>query len=73
MANARVLKYARHEQNHTIKNRVLAITPALSNSLYWISLVVVVSSIFGVLKSGFRQFDLFGVIIIKPRWRIAQR
>jgi len=33
--------------------------------LYWISLVaVVVSSASGVLKSGFRQFDLFGVIII---------
>jgi uncharacterized membrane protein YeiH len=43
----------------------LDITTELSNSLYWISLVaVVVSSASGVLKSGFRQFDLFGVIII---------
>jgi len=43
----------------------LEITQELSNSLYWISLVaVVVSSASGVLKSGFRQFDLFGVIII---------
>lgn len=43
----------------------LEITQELSSSLYWISLVaVVVSSASGVLKSGFRQFDLFGVIII---------
>lgn len=43
----------------------LEITQEFSNSLYWISLVaVVVSSASGVLKSGFRQFDLFGVIII---------
>jgi uncharacterized membrane protein YeiH len=39
--------------------------PALLNSLYWITLVaVVVSSASGVLKAGFKQFDLFGVIII---------
>ncbi len=43
----------------------LEVTQELSTSLYWISLIaVVVSSASGVLKSGFRQFDLFGVIII---------
>ncbi len=43
----------------------LEITQELSSSLYWVSLVaVVVSSASGVLKSGFRQFDLFGVVII---------
>ncbi|MEN8166745.1 MAG: trimeric intracellular cation channel family protein [Pseudomonadota bacterium] len=40
-------------------------TPALLDSLYWITLLaVVVSSASGVLKAGFKQFDLFGVIII---------
>ncbi len=40
-------------------------TPTLLDSLYWITLVaVVVSSASGVLKAGFKQFDLFGVIII---------
>jgi len=40
-------------------------TPALINSLYWITLVaVVVSSASGVLKAGFKKYDLFGVIII---------
>lgn len=40
-------------------------TPALLDSLYWITLVaVIVSSTSGVLKAGFKQFDLFGVIII---------
>lgn len=40
-------------------------TPALLDSLYWITLVaVLVSSASGVLKAGFKQFDLFGVIII---------
>lgn len=39
--------------------------PALLDSLYWITVVaVVVSSASGVLKAGFRQFDLFGVVII---------
>ena len=39
--------------------------PSLLDSLYWITLVaVIVSSASGVLKAGFRQFDLFGVIII---------
>jgi len=39
--------------------------PTLLESLYWITLVaVVVSSASGVLKAGFLQFDLFGVIII---------
>lgn len=40
-------------------------TPLLVENLYWITLVaVVVSSISGTLKAGFKQFDLFGVIII---------
>ena len=40
-------------------------TPALLDSLYWITLfAVVVSSASGVLKAGFKKFDLFGVIII---------
>jgi len=40
-------------------------TPALLDSLYWITIVaVIVSSASGVLKAGFKQFDLFGVIII---------
>jgi uncharacterized membrane protein YeiH len=40
-------------------------TPALMESLYWITLfAVIVSSASGVLKAGFKQFDLFGVIII---------
>ncbi len=40
-------------------------TPALLESLYWITLIaVIVSSTSGVLKAGFKKFDLFGVIII---------
>ena len=40
-------------------------TPELLNNLYWITLfAVIVSSASGVLKAGFKQFDLFGVIII---------
>jgi uncharacterized membrane protein YeiH len=40
-------------------------TQNLLQSLYWITLVaVIVSSTSGVLKAGFKQFDLFGVIII---------
>jgi uncharacterized membrane protein YeiH len=40
-------------------------TQALLDNLYWITLVaVVVSSASGVLKAGFKQFDVFGVIII---------
>lgn len=40
-------------------------TPDLLSSLYWITLLaVIVSSASGVLKAGFKQFDLFGVIII---------
>ncbi|MBE9567753.1 MAG: trimeric intracellular cation channel family protein [Proteobacteria bacterium] len=40
-------------------------TPDLLNNLYWITLLaVIVSSASGVLKAGFKQFDLFGVIII---------
>jgi len=40
-------------------------TPALMDSLYWITIIaVIVSSTSGVLKAGFKQFDLFGVIII---------
>lgn len=40
-------------------------TTTLLDSLYWITLVAVVfSSASGVLKAGFKQFDLFGVVII---------
>jgi uncharacterized membrane protein YeiH len=40
-------------------------TPTLLKNLYWITLVaVIVSSASGVLKAGFKQYDLFGVIII---------
>lgn len=40
-------------------------TPALLDILYWITLIaVIVSSASGVLQAGFKQFDLFGVIII---------
>ncbi len=40
-------------------------TPLLLENLYWITLLaVIVSSASGVLKAGFKQFDLFGVIII---------
>jgi len=40
-------------------------TPALLANLHWITLLaVIVSSASGVLKAGFKQFDLFGVIII---------
>jgi uncharacterized membrane protein YeiH len=40
-------------------------TPALLQNLYWITLIAVIfSSASGVLKAGFKQFDLFGVIII---------
>jgi len=39
--------------------------PILLNNLYWITLLaVIVSSASAVLKAGFKQFDLFGVIII---------
>lgn len=39
--------------------------PVLLNVLYWITLTaVIVSSASAVLKAGFKQFDLFGVIII---------
>jgi len=40
-------------------------TPNLLENLYWITLLaVVVSSASGVLKAGFKKYDLFGVIII---------
>ncbi len=40
-------------------------TPELLNNLYWLTLVaVIVSSASGVLKAGFRKYDLFGVIMI---------
>lgn len=43
----------------------LETTPLLLQNLYWITLLaVIVSSISGVLKAGFKQFDLFGVVII---------
>jgi len=39
--------------------------PDLLNALYWVTLLaVVVSSASAVLKTGAKQFDLFGVIII---------
>ena len=44
---------------------ILDPTPSLLENLYWITLLaVIVSSASGVLKAGFKQFDLFGVIII---------
>ncbi len=44
---------------------VESLTPQLLDNLYWITLIaVVVSSASGVLKAGFKQFDLFGVVII---------
>jgi len=45
----------------------MIIEPTLSllENLYWITLLaVIVSSASGVLKAGFKQLDLFGVIII---------
>jgi uncharacterized membrane protein YeiH len=40
-------------------------THTLLQSLYWITLIaVIVSSTSGVLKAGFKKFDLFGVIMI---------
>jgi len=40
-------------------------TPLLLDNLYWITIIaVIVSSASAVLKAGFKQFDLFGVIII---------
>ncbi|MCF6190492.1 MAG: trimeric intracellular cation channel family protein [Cocleimonas sp.] len=40
-------------------------TPELLESLYWITLLaVIVSSASAVLKAGFKEYDLFGVIII---------
>ncbi len=43
----------------------LETTSELLKNLYWITLLaVIVSSASGVLKAGFKKFDLFGVIII---------
>ena len=43
----------------------LETTPLLLQNLYWITLLaVIVSSASGVLIAGFKQFDLFGVIMI---------
>ena len=45
----------------------MSLDPTLNllQNLYWITLIaVIVSSASGVLKAGFKQFDLFGVIII---------
>ncbi len=40
-------------------------TAELLENLYWITLfAVIVSSASGVLKAGFKQFDLFGMVII---------
>jgi uncharacterized membrane protein YeiH len=44
---------------------ILEPTPSLLENLYWITIIaVIVSSASGVLKAGFKKFDLFGVIII---------
>jgi len=44
---------------------ILETTPLLLQNLYWITLLaVIVSSASGVLKAGFKQFDLFGVVMI---------
>ena len=44
---------------------ILDPTPALLDNLYWITLfAVIVSSASAVLMAGFKQLDLFGVIII---------
>lgn len=44
---------------------ILDPVPNLLSNLYWITLLaVIVSSASGVLKAGFKQYDLFGVIII---------
>ncbi|HED15498.1 MAG TPA: trimeric intracellular cation channel family protein, partial [Gammaproteobacteria bacterium] len=44
---------------------ILDPTSSLLANLFWITLLaVIVSSASGVLKAGFKQFDLFGVIII---------
>jgi len=44
---------------------ILNPTATLLENLYWITLIaVIVSSASGVLKAGFKQLDLFGVIII---------
>jgi len=44
---------------------ILEPTSLLLENLYWVTLLaVIVSSTSGVLKAGFKQFDLFGVIII---------
>ncbi len=40
-------------------------TPHLLDSLYWVTVIaVIVSSASAVLKAGFKQYDLFGVIMI---------
>lgn len=44
---------------------ILEPTSTLLSNLYWITLLaVIVSSASGVLKAGFKQFDLYGVIMI---------
>jgi len=44
---------------------VLNPSPILLQNIYWITLVaVIVSSASGVLKAGFKQYDLFGIVII---------
>lgn len=53
----------------TAQHKTIAMTldlnPVLIDILYWITLIaVIVSSASGVLQAGFKQFDLFGVIII---------
>ncbi|RMG50507.1 MAG: trimeric intracellular cation channel family protein [Gammaproteobacteria bacterium] len=44
---------------------LLQTEPVLLQSLYWITLIaVVVSSASGVLKAGYKRFDLYGVVMI---------
>ena len=55
----------RREQAEKNMHMTLHPTTALLENLYWITLLaVIVSSASGVLKAGFKQYDLFGVIII---------
>lgn len=44
---------------------IINLTPYFPDNLYWLTIIaVIVSSASAVLKVGFKQFDLFGVIII---------
>lgn len=53
------------DKEHYNKLMIIEETSELMKNLYWITLLaVMVSSASGVLKAGFKQFDLFGVMII---------